>query len=460
MRTRLGILPYAMDVVLFLLLGLVHFCYADDGVLPASSSGSNFNAGNPTTTANSQASATSGQAAATHTVQVGNGGFKFTPDSINAAKGDIIEFRFYPANHSVVRAEYQSPCIPYEMTGPNKVGFYAGYHPVSQVGADMPKWSVKINDTNPIFFYCSAPDSCIKYGMVGVINPNPSVNLTLQRQLALSSDFSLNPGDPFPAEGSPSGSLTTMVMPPTSTSSATPTPSSSAPASPSKKLTTGAIAGISVGALSVIALGAGLFFFIGRSNSLKEEISRKASTIRRVSPPRSPLLASQMPMPMQMHQQPNMGPAYYTSPSLGEREKWDYVPGAYGNSAASTPGPGAHELGANAGYFSGTTFGSGGGAGGGVDRSASHRSVGGTFEMSPTGFYTRTSGGQDTFKYANPASPGRGILRSPAQQVYGAGESPVLGREGQQIMPAPWGGAVNEAYPAELEGGFVEGKPF
>lgn len=49
----------------------------------------------------------------------------------------FIEFRFYPANHSVVRAEYQSPCIPYEMTGPNKVGFYAGYHPISQITDDV-----------------------------------------------------------------------------------------------------------------------------------------------------------------------------------------------------------------------------------------------------------------------------------------------------------------------------------
>jgi hypothetical protein len=171
-----------------------------------------------------------------------------------------------------------------------------------------------------------------------------------------------------------------------------------------------------------------------------------------------------------------MPPAYFNS--LGEREKWDYLPAAYTNSAASTPGPGpgpgVHGHGSspgmvgmpNAGYFSGTTLGGSGGGGGGVNRSASHRSVGGTFEMSPTGFYTRTSGGQDTFKYANPSSPGQGIVRSPDPQVYFSGDSPVLGRVGYGYGPAPaptpaqWGGAMNEAHPAELDGGFVEGKPF
>jgi hypothetical protein len=34
-----------------------------------------------------------------------------------------------------------------------------------------PTWNLTINDTSPIFFYCSAPGSCIDYQMVGAINP-------------------------------------------------------------------------------------------------------------------------------------------------------------------------------------------------------------------------------------------------------------------------------------------------
>lgn len=72
--------------------------------------------------------------------------FNYTPQEVkNAAVGDIIglqgppryaitfsylpsfsEFRFYPGGHTVVRAEFGHPCIPYSYTGANKVGFYSG----------------------------------------------------------------------------------------------------------------------------------------------------------------------------------------------------------------------------------------------------------------------------------------------------------------------------------------------
>jgi hypothetical protein len=47
------------------------------------------------------------------------------------------EFRFYPQNHSVARAEYEFPCIPYEYTGVSKVGFWSGFHPVDIVLPDV-----------------------------------------------------------------------------------------------------------------------------------------------------------------------------------------------------------------------------------------------------------------------------------------------------------------------------------
>ncbi|KAF2791343.1 hypothetical protein K505DRAFT_225615, partial [Melanomma pulvis-pyrius CBS 109.77] len=114
----------------------------------------------------------SSAAAQTHTITVGNGDHKFRPDVTLADIGDVIEFQFFPPNHSVVRAEYLHPCIPYEMTGRGKVGFFSGFHPLMTDWLNQPpKWSVTINDTDPIFFYCSASGSCINYQMVGVINP-------------------------------------------------------------------------------------------------------------------------------------------------------------------------------------------------------------------------------------------------------------------------------------------------
>ena len=43
------------------------------------------------------------------------------------------EFQFFLRNHSVGRAEYGQPCIPYEDTGENKVGFYSGFFPVNRI---------------------------------------------------------------------------------------------------------------------------------------------------------------------------------------------------------------------------------------------------------------------------------------------------------------------------------------
>jgi hypothetical protein len=51
------------------------------------------------------------------------------------------------------------------------LGIYAPFISDLILNEQPPSWTIRINDTGPIFFYCSAPGSCIKYGMVGVINP-------------------------------------------------------------------------------------------------------------------------------------------------------------------------------------------------------------------------------------------------------------------------------------------------
>jgi hypothetical protein len=86
------------------------------------------------------------------------------------------------------------------MTGPSKVGFFSGFHSVDTVLASPPTYSILVNDTDPVFFYCSAPGSCLTYGMIGTINPNSTTNVTQQHQQALDSAYMLNPGEPFPAE--------------------------------------------------------------------------------------------------------------------------------------------------------------------------------------------------------------------------------------------------------------------
>ena len=67
--------------------------------------------------------------AATIRVDVGKSGFTFSPSSITAVKGDILDFHFFAINHSVVAGDFSNPCQPAK-TG----GFYSGFMPVSGNG--------------------------------------------------------------------------------------------------------------------------------------------------------------------------------------------------------------------------------------------------------------------------------------------------------------------------------------
>ena len=50
----------------------------------------------------------------------------FSPNSVQASKGDTIEFHFEPKNHSVVAGDYQYPCSPMQLGE----GFFSGFVPV------------------------------------------------------------------------------------------------------------------------------------------------------------------------------------------------------------------------------------------------------------------------------------------------------------------------------------------
>jgi hypothetical protein len=94
-------------------------------------------------------SATSSAPAQTHTISVGID-HKFQPDVTQAEIGDIINFQFFPPNHSVVRAEYGFPCIPYEMTGRGKTGFFSGFHPVDAILNAVSRFMVPSFEVAPL----------------------------------------------------------------------------------------------------------------------------------------------------------------------------------------------------------------------------------------------------------------------------------------------------------------------
>lgn len=148
--------------------------------------------------------------------------------------------------------------------GTGHYGFWSGWEPVDAVLDDPPKYQITVNDTEPIFFYCGAPNSCIGYGMVGAINPNASTSLENQRQLAEASTFALVPGEDWPSEGSiPSGVATSST--PSSTSSSGPA-TVTAVASSSHGLSSGAIAGIAIGGAAVLLAAGVAIWFCGRQS--------------------------------------------------------------------------------------------------------------------------------------------------------------------------------------------------
>lgn len=207
--------------------------------------------------------------------------------------GDIIEFDFFPTNHSVIRAEYKFPCVPYELTGVDKVGFYSGFQPVDAILPNPPKFQIRVNDSNPIFYYCGAEGSCINYQMVGVINPNASTSLQTQKQLASQSTFMLLPGQKWPEED-PNPFATTTGSPSTTATDSAATSTGTAAAATSggsSSLSGGAIAGIAIGGAAVLLAAAVLIYFCGRAsrrnNAQQSAMAHHQSHVPFVPPPPS-----------------------------------------------------------------------------------------------------------------------------------------------------------------------------
>ncbi|KAG9565700.1 hypothetical protein KCU71_g6419, partial [Aureobasidium melanogenum] len=106
--------------------------------------------------------------AASHSVDVGEGGLVFSPNSTTAAVGDTVTFHFYTRAHGVARSSYTGPCAAIDN------GFNSGFVRVAS-GESATTFTITINNTDPIWYYCPQGDHC-QAGMVGVINPPSSGN--------------------------------------------------------------------------------------------------------------------------------------------------------------------------------------------------------------------------------------------------------------------------------------------
>ncbi|KAH6694914.1 Cupredoxin [Leptodontidium sp. MPI-SDFR-AT-0119] len=162
--------------------------------------------------------------AANHDISVGPA-FSYTPAITTAVAGDTLTFRFTSNNHDVVSGSADSACRPSETS------FYSG------LDVSGKTFVVTVNNTDPIYFYCSIPGHC-QGGMVGGVNV-PESDLATYRTAAAGESDSQAPAQ---VQGGILASSSSG-----SSSPATTTGTASSPASTASSIRTSASAAASSG---------------------------------------------------------------------------------------------------------------------------------------------------------------------------------------------------------------------
>jgi plastocyanin len=161
--------------------------------------------------------------AANFTVFVGAGrdgqiGLKFEPQTVVAAKGDIVSFEFRGGNHTVTQSSFANPCAWQFNTATQKNGFNSGFIPFDLASKQVGVYSLEVADPNtPIWFFCGRPPHC-KMGMYGAINPPTTGNKTF-------AAFAAN----VPITNEPGLGVTVPFTPPTASSSSSPSSGGAVP---------------------------------------------------------------------------------------------------------------------------------------------------------------------------------------------------------------------------------------
>jgi len=102
-----------------------------------------------------------------HQVDVGLNGLAFTPNTVTAAIGDIVNFNYHPKNHSVTQSTFAVPCV--KAVGTTGPGVDSGFKPVA-AGQTLPSgFAVNVTTTKPLWFFCAQATHCLQ-GMVFAIN--------------------------------------------------------------------------------------------------------------------------------------------------------------------------------------------------------------------------------------------------------------------------------------------------
>ncbi|CAF9914511.1 MAG: hypothetical protein GOMPHAMPRED_008179 [Gomphillus americanus] len=196
--------------------------------------------------------AASGSSIVVHVVNVSvrgpNNTLTYSPQNTQAQPGEVVQFQFQNGNHSVAQSTFAQPCIPINNVMSNVTGFFSGFLPTPQPASSIPTYSVMVNNTKPVWFYCAQGKHCEK-GMVGAINAPTTGDKTVAAFAALAAQVqgTIIPGgsnSTSSSDGSASSSAsgsTTMATAATSGSSSSSTSASSSSSVPSSGAAAGSL---------------------------------------------------------------------------------------------------------------------------------------------------------------------------------------------------------------------------
>jgi len=184
-------------------------------------------------------------------VTVGDGGaLAFNPTSVTAAIGDVIHFEFRAKNHSVTQSTFASPCTL--QTTPT-VGIDSGFQAVAPGATTFLSWSITMNDTAPLWFFCNqkVPANHCQTGMVFAVNPTAEKSFDAFQAAAKASASANGTSSSAAPSGTSTGTGTSPGASGSSSGSGAPKPTQSG---------NGALglSGSAAGLLAAVGLMAGL----------------------------------------------------------------------------------------------------------------------------------------------------------------------------------------------------------
>jgi plastocyanin len=143
-------------------------------------------------------------AGTTHMVTVGGtAGLVYTPSSINASVGDIVQFNFESKNHTVTQSSFAAPCVK------SVAGFDSGFMPnINNTVSPAPMLQFQVTTSTPIWMFCAQTGHCGE-GMVFSINPTAAKSQAAFEAAAKAQNGTTTAAGAGAAAASASSSATT-----------------------------------------------------------------------------------------------------------------------------------------------------------------------------------------------------------------------------------------------------------